>query len=101
MRERDFRRRKPPGLEGIDFVPVDRVHGGSAPEGAIDFSVSINPLGPPTAALEAYHSAAAAITSYPPAYPQRLTVRLAEWLGVDAEEVIVGNGSTQLIHLFA
>jgi threonine-phosphate decarboxylase len=76
------------------------VHGGAA-EGAIDFSVSINPLGPPPAALEAYHASAAKINCYPPVYPGRLTARIADWLGVDAEEVIVGNGSTQLIHLFA
>jgi threonine-phosphate decarboxylase len=91
----------PPCLEGIKTVELDRVHGGAAPEGTIDFSASINPLGPPQSAIDAYHSAATAIKSYPPAYPERLTKRLADWLGVDAGEVIVGNGSTQLIHLFA
>src|SRR5260370_37320649 len=30
-----------------------------------------------------------------------LSARLAEWLGIGREEIIVGNGSTQLIHLLA
>ena len=75
MQEPDLRRRRPPGLEGTKSVPIDRVHGG-ADEGAIDFSVSINPLGPPPAALEAYHASAAKINCYPPVYPGRLTARL-------------------------
>src|SRR5215469_11361254 len=90
----------PPGLEGIDVIAIDRTHGGAAPDGELDFSASINPLGPPRAALDEYHAAAAAISSYPPAYPERLTARIAAWLGLSSEEVIVGNGSTQLIHLF-
>jgi threonine-phosphate decarboxylase len=94
-------RRPPPGLEGINIVAIDRTHGGKTVDGIIDFSASINPLGPPQAALDEYHAAATAISSYPPAYSERLTARIAEWLGIASEEVIVGNGSTQLIHLFA
>jgi threonine-phosphate decarboxylase len=90
-----------PGLDGIKVVGVDRTHGGAVPNGAIDFSASINPLGPPRAALQEYHAAAAVISSYPPAYPEKLSARLAEWLGIGREKIIVGNGSTQLIHLFA
>jgi threonine-phosphate decarboxylase len=101
MPSRDIDRRRRAGLEGIKTVAIDLTHGGVAPDGIIDFSTSINPLGPPQAALDEFHAAAGAICSYPPAYPERLTARLAAWLGVRSEEVIVGNGSTQLIHLFA
>lgn len=94
-------RTSPPGLEDIDIVPIDRIHGGAAAEGIIDFSASINPLGPPQAALDEYHAAAAAIASYPPPYSDRLAARIAGWLGISSQELIVGNGSTQLIHLFA
>jgi len=94
-------RRPPPGLEGINTIAIDRTHGGTTVDGIIDFSASINPLGPPQAALDEYHAAATAIRSYPPAYSERLTARIAEWLGIAGGEVIVGNGSTQLIHLFA
>ena len=94
-------RRPPPGLEEIKTVAIDRTHGGVGANGINDFSASINPLGPPQAALDEYHAAAAAIGSYPPAYSERLTERIAEWLGITSKEVIVGNGSTHLIHLFA
>src|SRR5271155_4127428 len=82
-------------------IPIDRVHGGAAPEGAIDFSVSINPLGPPSAAIEEYHRAVASLSRYPAPYADMLRRRIADWIGVDADHVLIGNGSTQLIHLIA
>jgi threonine-phosphate decarboxylase len=90
-----------PGLPfgALTPIPIDRVHGGAAPAGAIDFSASINPLGPPPAALEEYHCAAAALTRYPAPYADVLGGRIADWIGVGADNVLVGNGSTQLIHL--
>ncbi|HEY2663984.1 MAG TPA: threonine-phosphate decarboxylase [Candidatus Binataceae bacterium] len=86
----------PPGQ-----IAIDRAHGGCASEGCIDFSTSLNPLGPPAEAIQAYHEAAACISKYPPAYPRRLEARIAAWLGADPETVIAANGSTQLIYLAA
>jgi threonine-phosphate decarboxylase len=88
-------------IEEMNPIPSDRTHGGVTRKGIIDFSASINPLGPPPGAFEAYHSAAAAIMAYPPAYPEKLNARLAEWLGVDPDRVMAGNGSTHLLHLLA
>jgi threonine-phosphate decarboxylase len=82
-------------------IPIDRVHGGAAPGGAIDFSASINPLGPPPAAIEEYHRAAASLACYPAPYADVLGGRIADWIGIGADNVLVGNGSTQLIHLLA
>jgi threonine-phosphate decarboxylase len=82
-------------------VPIDRVHGGATPRGAIDFSISVNPLGPPAAAIAAYHDALPRIATYPPAKSAMLEERLAEWLGVAKENVLAGNGTTQLIYLLA
>jgi threonine-phosphate decarboxylase len=82
-------------------IPIDREHGGSATEGVIDFSASINPLGPPPSAIEEYHRAVVSMTRYPDPYPDALANRVAEWIGVEADQVLVGNGSTQLIHLIA
>jgi threonine-phosphate decarboxylase len=90
-----------PRLGALTPIPIDRVHGGAAPDGAIDFSASINPLGPPPPALEEYHCAAASLTRYPKPYADVLGGRIADWLGVSAGNVLVGNGSTQLIHLLA
>jgi threonine-phosphate decarboxylase len=93
------RHRPPPGGTGV--IGLDRVHGGVAPDGTIDFSASINPLGPPPAAIEEYHRAAESIVRYPAPYPDVLAGRIAQGVGVRAANVLVGNGSTQLIHLLA
>jgi threonine-phosphate decarboxylase len=83
------------------MIRIDRVHGGNPTDDVLDFSASINPLGPPHAALDAYHASVAQIASYPPAYPRHLEAALARWLGVEPESVLTGNGSTQLIYLLA
>jgi threonine-phosphate decarboxylase len=83
------------------MIRIDRVHGGIPSDGVLDFSASINPLGPPRAALDAYHASVVEIESYPPAYSQHLEAALAGWLGVEPESVLAGNGSTQLIYLLA
>jgi threonine-phosphate decarboxylase len=82
-------------------LAVDRTHGGTAPPGVLDFSASLNPLGPPPQALAAYHEAAALIARYPSPYPANLAARLARRHRVAPDNVVVGNGSTQLIHLLA
>jgi threonine-phosphate decarboxylase len=82
-------------------IPIDHVHGGAAPHGVIDFSASINPLGPPVVAIEAYHRAVDALARYPAPYADVLGRRIADWIGINASNVLVGNGSTQLIHLIA
>ena len=82
-------------------IELDRTHGGAAPSGVLDFSASLNPLGPPPEALAAYHDAAALIARYPPPYPSDLAARLAERHRVVPDNIVVGNGSTQLIHLLA
>src|SRR5580658_2166666 len=82
-------------------IAIDRTHGGLAQPGMIDFSASINPLGPPPEAIEAYHAAAAQISAYPPAHPAALEAKFAETIGVEPQCVIAGNGSIQLIYLVA
>ncbi len=82
-------------------LEIDRTHGGAAPSGVLDFSASLNPLGPPPPALAAYHDAAGLIARYPSPYPNDLAARLARRHRVAPDNVVVGNGSTQLIHLLA
>lgn len=80
-------------------IAIDRAHGGSTPEGVLDFSASLNPLGPPPEALDAYHRASTRIASYPPPHPRSLERKFAEWIGVEPDRVIAGNGSVHLIYL--
>ncbi len=70
---------------------------GDAP--LLDFSVSLNPLGPPDSALEAARSAISQVVSYPEPGSPRLVERLAEFHQVPADRVIVGAGTTELISL--
>ncbi len=69
------------------------------PHTVLDFSSNVNPFGPPAAVREAL----AALD--PMAYPDRtcylLRQALAERHGCTSEQVLVGNGSNELIHLIA
>lgn len=86
----------------MDKIGFDRSHGGAPPSGAlIDFSVSINPFGPPPDVLAAYHDAVATIASYPEPYAETLIAAIAADLNVRRSSVLAGNGSVQLIYLIA
>ena len=65
----------------------------------VDFSASINPLGSPVTGLRAIHSALKQIVHYPDPDCWQLRQALAYRCGVDPDMILVGNGSTELIHL--
>lgn len=65
----------------------------------LDFSASINPLGPPPSARKAFVKSYGEISRYPDPYGDKLKKVLAERHGMSPAEVLVGNGSTQLIYL--
>ncbi len=70
---------------------------GSAP--LLDFSATLNPLGPPSGALEAARSAIGQAGIYPEPGCPRLVERLAEFHQIPTDRVIVGAGATELIGL--
>lgn len=72
---------------------------GFGPEGVLDFSVNTNPLGPSPRALEATRSVDWA--RYPDDGAPELRRALAARVGRTEAEVIVGNGSIELIWLLA
>jgi threonine-phosphate decarboxylase len=100
--ETDFRKL----LEPLD---LQREHGGGVfawarktgldPNQITDFSASINPLGPPAIARRAFLESYTEISRYPDAKGQDLQEAVALWHEVKPEEVLLGNGSTQLIYL--
>ena len=63
----------------------------------IDFSVNINPLGMPAAAVEAAQKAVAEELSYPDPFCRRLTAALAKRYKVAEESIICGNGASDLM----
>lgn len=65
----------------------------------LDFSASINPLGFPATGRRAIRAALKQIVHYPDPDCWQLRQVLAEQCGVGPEDILVGNGSTELIHL--
>ncbi len=72
-------------------IPVDQI---------IDFSISTNPLGVPEKAVESIRQHLNLIHHYPDPDHEWLLEALAESVGVSSNNVLVGNGSTELIYLF-
>jgi threonine-phosphate decarboxylase len=67
----------------------------------IDFSASINPLGPSPLVRDAIIDALGEIVHYPDPGATRLKRALAHHWNIDADCILVGNGATELIHFLA
>lgn len=75
---------------------------GILPSEILDFSSSVNPLGPSAKALEAAKNAFSTIAAYPDSYSNILREVIASrHLGITKDNIVVGNGSTELMYLFA
>lgn len=87
---------------------MQRIHGGNVyetarrlgctPEDILDFSASINPLGPPLGLWDVLAAAYGRLQHYPDIHNSALLEGLARRHGVAPEEIVVGNGSTELIY---
>ena len=82
---------------GLNYTELKSL--GLAPGAILDFSANINPLGTAPGVIKAMYGAD------PAAYPDPASLELREALGahleLTPEHVLVGNGSTELIHLLA
>ncbi|MDD5706640.1 MAG: cobyric acid synthase [Kiritimatiellae bacterium] len=65
------------------------------PEIRLDFSVNLNPAGPPPALWHVLMRGVETAAVYPEADAHRAAAALAEAHGVDPAQVLVGNGSTE------
>ena len=70
-------------------------------EGLIKLASNENPLGPSPKAVEAMQQTAAQIHLYPDGNAFYLRNTIAERLGVDANQLIFGNGSNEIIEFVA
>lgn len=68
-------------------------------EEMVDFSVNVNPLGPPQEVAEILRHGLRLAATYPEPDCQTLRRRAAAALGVDPEELLFGNGAIELIYL--
>ncbi len=70
---------------------------GAAPESILDFSASINPLGPPKSAIAAIESHLAELNHYPD--PEYILLRqaLGKFHQLSADWILAGNGVAELL----
>ncbi|MCW4000929.1 MAG: histidinol-phosphate aminotransferase family protein [Candidatus Bathyarchaeota archaeon] len=68
----------------------------------LDFSSSVNPLGPSQKALDAAKAAFSEIAAYPDSNSNALREAIASrFAGITKDNLVMGNGSTELMYLFA
>jgi threonine-phosphate decarboxylase len=69
------------------------------PEQIVDFSVNLNPFGPPAQLREAWNELYFDAIDYPDPYGQALVEAIAKFHNLDENMVIIGNGAAELIYL--
>ena len=62
-----------------------------------DFSANINPLGVPEILKEVMSRGLEGVHRYPDRFYRDLRRALGEWIGVDSERLVVGNGAVEII----
>lgn len=67
----------------------------------IDFSANINPLGLPAGIKKALCKNFNKILHYPESQPKKLQRKIAQYWGISEENILLGNGSVELIYLIA
>lgn len=79
---------------------LENPHGGDIYSGdyALDFSVNVNPFGPPEAVCQAVRESAGFLERYPDTSCRELREALSEKLSVLPEQLIFGNGAAELIY---
>jgi threonine-phosphate decarboxylase len=71
---------------------------GCTPEEILDYSASINPLGPPPGLAKLFGHSYQLLQHYPDIHNGTLLAAIARYHGVSRDQVVVGNGSTELIY---
>lgn len=74
---------------------------GKAPDAILDFSANINPLGPPDWLRPVISRNLGEVVHYPDSQAGALVAAAARRYGAAADEILVGNGSTELLYLLA
>lgn len=86
-------------FHGSDLEKIETIYGIKKDE-IVSFSANVNPLGVSPLLRTTLAKKIDAITTYPDREYTSLRKCIAEYCGTEYENVIVGNGSTELISLF-
>ena len=100
MSNQNTKYRKPLPPHGGDVYHLARSLGLDLAD-LLDFSANINPLGFPAGIQAAIQQALGEIVHYPDRRCLELRRELAAYHGLSAEQILVGNGSTELLYLVA
>lgn len=90
-------------------MTLRQMHGGNIQEAMeifgvkrlVDFSANVNPLGLSSIALRAVEKACSSIKQYPDCECRKLKDAIASFHKTSSKNVVVGNGSTELIHIIS
>ncbi|MDP2657560.1 MAG: aminotransferase class I/II-fold pyridoxal phosphate-dependent enzyme, partial [Candidatus Deferrimicrobium sp.] len=74
---------------------------GRTPEEILDFSANINPLGPPEWLRPLVGATLSSVVHYPDPDASALVQAAAKRYGVSTEEVVAGNGTSEILYLLA
>jgi len=86
-----------PCVHGAEVL-VAAQQSGLPPEQILDFSSSVNPLGPSDKALSAAKEAFSKIAAYPDSNSNELREVIAShFSGISKDQVVMGNGSSELM----
>lgn len=86
-------------FHGSDLEQIEQIYGVHK-EDIISFSANVNPLGISPKLRESLANHIDVITSYPDREYTSLRKQISAYVHTDYENIIVGNGSTELISLF-
>ena len=86
-------------FHGSDLETIEKVYG-IKKEDIVSFSANVNPLGISPKLKTTLSERIDAIMSYPDREYTSLRKKIADYVHTDLENIIVGNGSTELISLF-
>ncbi|MFH1797802.1 MAG: threonine-phosphate decarboxylase CobD [Candidatus Omnitrophota bacterium] len=65
----------------------------------LDFSANINPLGIPSVVKEKVYKNFDKVLHYPDPEAEDVTGKIAEYLGIEKKNILIGNGSVEFIYL--
>lgn len=86
-------------LHGGDLDVISRLYG-IPKEKIVNFSGNVNPLGLPEEVKAAIKDNLSVICDYPDVSYLKLKKAIASYTGAEAESILVGNGSTELISTY-
>lgn len=80
----------------------EQSHGGDIyrNQGLLDFSINVNPLGPPQRVKEAIRDKIEEISVYPDVFCESLCEKIAEYEEVNPDFLVCGSGASELIYGF-